>query len=355
MQGVAFLLIGLLGAGGLTEYSRALDAKSLDQATLDAEGYGEKKAFKRDDDGLRITLGPGEPETGWKTPPQLRIGGDFTISANLVVRTLPKPAQEDGAAVGLAIAFQDVNQPDVTLVRLREPNGSEVYRSIERAGQNPSQPQFPMPFQQPGGKPAKPPRRTFPAAGDSVRLELQREGSVIRFQVLDGVTGRPRYLGQVSPPGTNDVAALKLFVSNRNGAEAVNVLLRDLTVHAARITGLGTSVRTVYGAVVYGEPTSIEDGALVVGGPPKSPAPAAPKPPEGKPAAAPAGGPAPGSGKTAETKADESPKAAQEKAAAPEVPMAKDVFRSKVGGDAKTSADRAPDAPKSGGDGPARA
>ena len=43
MQAVAILLIGLLGAGGLTEYARSLGAKALDQATLDAEGYGEKK------------------------------------------------------------------------------------------------------------------------------------------------------------------------------------------------------------------------------------------------------------------------------------------------------------------------
>ena len=91
-----------------------------------------RKAFKREADGLRITLAPGEPETGWKTPPQLRFGGDFTISANFVIKKLPKPAQEDGAAIGMAIAFQDPNQPDVTLVRVLEPNGSDVYRSIEK-------------------------------------------------------------------------------------------------------------------------------------------------------------------------------------------------------------------------------
>ncbi len=125
-------LPGLAPAG---DYSRSLAAERLDQATLDAEGYGEKKALKREADGLRITLAPGEKETGWKTPQQIRFGGDFTITANLVIKKLPKPAQEDGAAVGLAIAFQDINQPDVTLVRLREPNGSDVYRSIEKERQ----------------------------------------------------------------------------------------------------------------------------------------------------------------------------------------------------------------------------
>ena len=67
--------------------------------------------------------------------------------------------------------------------------------------------------------------------------------------------------------------AVKLFATNRNGAEAVNVLFRDLTIRADRINGLGTSVRTVYDEVVYADPTSIEKGLLVVGGPPKPPAP----------------------------------------------------------------------------------
>ena len=101
MYGVTLLLIGLANVGA-ADYSRPLDARKLDQATLDVEGYGEKKAFKREDDGLRITLAPGEKETGWKTPQALRIGGDFTITADLVVGKLPKPAQEDGAAIGVA-------------------------------------------------------------------------------------------------------------------------------------------------------------------------------------------------------------------------------------------------------------
>ena len=67
MIGTSLLLIGILGIGP-NEYLRPLNAKKLDQPTLDAEGYGEKKAFKREDDGLRITLAPGEKETGWKTP-----------------------------------------------------------------------------------------------------------------------------------------------------------------------------------------------------------------------------------------------------------------------------------------------
>jgi len=281
MQGATLLLIGLLAAGGPNEYARSLDAKSLDQATLDTEGYGEKKAFKREDDGLRITLAPGETETGWKTPQQLKIGGNFTITANVLIKTLPKPAQEDGAAVGLAIAFQDITQPDLTLARVREPKGAEVYRSIDKGGANPmmmpGQPVPMMMFAQPGAPPPKPPRRTAPAAGDAIRLEIQREGNNIRLQVQDAVNGQSRYLGQL-PLGANDVAAIKLFVANRNGAEPVNVLLRDLSIHADRITGLGTNVRTVFGTVVYAEPTSIENGVLIVGGQPKAPPPETPKP-----------------------------------------------------------------------------
>ena len=279
MQIVALMMIALASTGA-TEYSRSLAAKKLDQATLDQEGFGEKKAFKREDDGLRVTLAPGDKETGWKTPQAMRFGGDFTITANLVIKKLPKPAQEDGAAIGLALAFQNIDQPDATLVRLVEPSGAEVYRSIEGAANNPMMMQQQQMQQQrmmmmgmmpqPNAKPVKPPRHTFPAQGETVRLEIERAGSTVRYQIVDGAGDLPRYVGQVTVQ-PNDVAAVKLFVSNRNGAEAINVLLRDITIRAERITGLGTAVRTVFGEMVYADPTAIEKGVLVVGGPPKAP------------------------------------------------------------------------------------
>src|SRR4051812_47764145 len=198
MHGAALLLIGLLGVGQVHEYVRGLDAKSLDQPSFDAETYGVKKSVVREADGLRIKLEAGTEETGWKTPPQLRIGGDFTIIANLTIKKFPKPALEDGAAVGLAIAQGDINQPDLTLVRLREPGGADVFRAIDRGANNPGQPMGPggpvimrqMPGQ-PNPKGAKPIRRVFPAAGDVVRLELRREKDIIRFQVLDAKMDRP--------------------------------------------------------------------------------------------------------------------------------------------------------------------
>ena len=95
MHRVVLLWVSLF-VGDVHDYSRPLDARKLDQATLDAEAYGEKKVIKRENDGLRVILAPGEAETGWKTPQALRIGGDFTITANFVIRKLPKPAQEDG-------------------------------------------------------------------------------------------------------------------------------------------------------------------------------------------------------------------------------------------------------------------
>jgi len=92
MLGVVIMLIALLGGSGQSDYSRSLAAKALDQATLDAEGYGEMKSLKREAGGLRMTLAPGDKETGWKTPQQIRIGGNFRISADLVIKKLPKPA-----------------------------------------------------------------------------------------------------------------------------------------------------------------------------------------------------------------------------------------------------------------------
>jgi NPCBM/NEW2 domain/Protein of unknown function (DUF1583) C domain len=281
----ALLLWASLLVGDVHDYSRPLDAKKLDQATFDAEVYGEKKLIKRENDGLRITLAPGDPETGWKTPQALKIGGDFTITASFVAHKLPKPAQEDGVAVGLSIATQNLDQPDATFVRVTETSGVTVYRSIDKPGNNPQQPQMQMQMQmmmrfggggmQPDGKPPKPPRKTFRASGETFRLELRREGPTVRYHVVDGESGSARYIGQVEL-GTMDIAGVKMFASNRNGAEAVDVVLVDLTVRADRISGLGTEVRTVFGEVIRGEPTAIEDGKLIIGGPPKAPPPAWP-------------------------------------------------------------------------------
>lgn len=300
MQGAALLCLTLLG--GLTEYARSLDSRALDQAAFDAETYGEKKDLKREADGLHLKLAPGDPETGWKTPQNVRFGGNFTITADFVVTTLPKPGQEDGAAVGVAIAYQDINHPDLTLIRLREPSGADVYRAIDKASANPGQPPMmmvnngmgmvmvggPMNPMGPGNKPPKPPRHTFPAAGTTFRLELKREGQVIRYQALDAKTGQPRYLGQLLSQGPMDVAAIKLFATNRNGAEPIDVVLKSLTVHADRVTGLGTVIRTIRGHLVYGDPTGIEDGKLLVGAPGNQP-PGAPPPGAMPPGAVPPG------------------------------------------------------------------
>ena len=185
MHIATLVLMSLLG-GGITEYSRALDAKALDQAALDAEGYGETKTFKREADGLRITLPAGDKETGWKTPQNLRVGGDFTITANVVIHKLPKPAQEDGAAFGIALASQNIDAPETTFVREIEPNGSDVYRSIEGGANNPNammmqQQQQMMMMRRgmfmmgggPGAAPPKPPRKTSPASGDVLKVEIR--------------------------------------------------------------------------------------------------------------------------------------------------------------------------------------
>lgn len=307
MLGAAIVCLGL-GAVGAGDYVRPLGAKALDQAALDAEGFGEKTSLKREDDGLHVTLAPGGPEAGWKTPQALRVGGDFTISATVVVRKLPKPGQDDGAAVGLAVATQNIDQPDATLVREIEANGADIYRPIDKGGAgNPmmAQQQQMMMFDPfgngPMGKPPKPPRHTFPARGTTVHLELRREGPTLHYQVRDDLDAKPRELGHVAL-GPGDLAGVKLFGSNRSGTEAVDVVFRELTIHADRISGLGTAVRSVYGTVVHGDPTAIEGTTLVVGGPP-------PTPPAPANATAPGPKPAPADPKAATKPAAETTKA----------------------------------------------
>ncbi|MDB5351951.1 MAG: putative carbohydrate binding protein [Planctomycetota bacterium] len=272
MLGTAILWIGLVAVGG-GDYLRPFGEKAFDQATLDAESFGDKKALVRDGDGLRVTLKPGDAEAGWKTPVALRIGGDFSVSATIVIRKLPKPAQEDGAAIGLALATQMIDQPEATLLRELEPDGKDVYRPIDKVPANAPQMmnQQPMMMNRFGGqgpvKPEKQVRHTFPARGQTVRLEMRRQGQTLRYQVFDEMAAQPREIGQGNI-GPGDVAGVKLFASNRNGAEPIDVLFRDLTIHADRLSGLGTAVRTIQGTVIHGDPTALDAGTLVVGGPP---------------------------------------------------------------------------------------
>jgi hypothetical protein len=300
MHCLIFLCVGFWAAD-VAEYSRSLSSKKLDQPTLEAESYGKKEAFERTERGLRIKVSPGDPESGWKTPQVLRIGGDFTITANIVLGKLPKPAQDDGGAVGIAIATQSIDQPDATLLRLVEMDGREVYRTINQV-KNVGQDQQAMMLQQqrvamaamagvqPGGKPPKPPRPTFPAKGEALRFELRRTGSTVEYQVLDAESNELRYLGQVAV-GAGDLVGVKLFASNRNGADAFEVVLGDLLIRSARIGGLGTEVRSSFGEVIYGDPNAVDAGTLVVGEAPAAPANAAPNAGSQAPSAAPAAGP----------------------------------------------------------------
>ena len=305
MLGAAILWVGFGAVGaGAGDYLRPFASKMFEQTTLDAEGFGDKKGLIREDDGLKVMIAPGEAEAGWKTPPMLRIGGDCTISASMTIRKLPKPGGEDGAAIGLAVATQNLDQPDATLLRQIEPDGKDVYRFVDKgdAGNpqqmmmggrgmmfNPFGPQLP-------GNNVKPVRHTFPARGMKIRLEVVRQGSTLRYQVFDEMAGQPREIGQYTI-GPGDIAGVKLFTSNRNGAEAVEVLLQNLTIHAERIIGLGTAVRSIYGTVDHGDPTGLEAGNLVVGGPPPTPPPG-PTPPLG-----PKPGPVPPPGEAVATKA----------------------------------------------------
>ena len=305
---IVWIGLGVVGSG-LGDFLRPFGSRDFDQVTFDAESFGDKKALSRAEDGLKVVLAPGAAEVGWKTPQALRIGGDCAVSASLSILKLPKPGGEDGVAIGLAVATQNVDQPEATLLRQVEPDGKPIFRSVDKGG-NAGQgqmvrmmPGMVMPFGfGPPGKPAQPERRTFPAQGTNIRLEIRRQGSTLRYQVFDEVASEPREIGHFEI-GSGDIAGVKLFVSNRNGAEAVEVLLRDITIHADRLSGLGTAVRTIFGTVLHGDPTKLDGGTLRIGGtPPQQPpstepkpqpttmsaAPASPTPPAVPPAAAPA-------------------------------------------------------------------
>ncbi|WP_169977229.1 NPCBM/NEW2 domain-containing protein [Tautonia rosea] len=254
-------------AGPFDDYSRSFDTEAIALEPLASERYGKEDAFLFESEGLRLRVNAKDEETGWKSPSNLRIVGNATIQVEMEVRSLPTPTQEDGVAVGLSVATQTLDQPDATLVRVTEPDGSIRYRVVNQprnAPRQPSQMRMIAPGNNPAARDAKPPRPTFPAEGDSFRLIVQRDGSTLSYRVLDAASESPRDLGQM-PLGNGDLIGLKVFALNRNGAESVDVLIKSVTVHADQLRGLGTAVRTIHGQVVYGEPIGLEDGSLQVG------------------------------------------------------------------------------------------
>ena len=186
----------------------------------------------------------------------------------LVIRKLPKPP-EDGAAIGIAVATQNIDQPDATLLRELEPDGKDVYRPIDKGSAGPQMMNPRMmnrrmfnPFGNPA--PCRPSRSVTPSrAGQAIRLEFRRQGQSLHFR---SSTKWPKshVRSARSTPWPGRHRGGELFVANRNGAEPVDVLFRDLVVHADRVTGLGTTVRTIQGTDLHGEPTALEGGVLVV-------------------------------------------------------------------------------------------
>ncbi|MEW4570087.1 NPCBM/NEW2 domain-containing protein [Tautonia sp. JC769] len=268
------LLIGGAGliASPVDDYSRSFDPEAMTPETLASERYGQEDAVTPGPEGLRIQLDSGAAESGWKTPQTLRIGGNATISVEIEARSLPTPEQEDGVAVGLAIATQDLDQPDATLVRVVEPDGSARYRVVNQPRNQPRQPNSMRMVARPnvpGAPNPSPPRPTFPAEGDSFRLILRRDGSTLHYRAVDAASETPRDLGQMTL-GTADLIGLKAFALNRNGSASVDILIKSVTIHADQLRGLGTSVRTIDGQVVYGEPLGLDGNSLVLGPPNRS-------------------------------------------------------------------------------------
>lgn len=264
----AILVTGAgLIAGPFDDYSRSFEGDAIAQETLASERYGLEEAVTIEPEGLRLRLKPGTEETGWKSPTTLRIGGNAIIRVEIVLQSLPTPGQEDGVAVGISVASQSLDQPDATLVRVTEPDGSARYRLVNQPRnlpQQPSQMRMVAPGINPAARDAKPPRPTYPAEGKTFSLMLQRDGSTLRYRVLDAASDTPRDLGQMTL-GTSDLIGVKVFALNRNGAEDVDVMIKSVTLHADQLRGLGTAVRTIDGQVVYGEPIGLEDGSLLVG------------------------------------------------------------------------------------------
>ena len=160
-------------------------------------------------------------------------------------------------------------------------DGSTVYRTIDKpVVDQPNQNQMQMVNQFTGemiepGKPGPSPpgRRSGPEA-NGFKLSCGARGP--SFDIPSS-TRNPSSTAATPPDrsswGANDIAGVKLFASNRNGGDAIEVILLRLSIRADRVTGLGTEIRTVFGEPVHGEPTSIEDGKLIVGGQPKQPPP----------------------------------------------------------------------------------
>lgn len=238
------------------EFKVDLRAKKLDSRFV--ESGKDNGTIEPSSEGLRLKLNGGamqRTELGLTLP--VRLCGDFEVTIGYDDLGIGDEPPGRGAGVAFAVSAAG-SQAGETIRAVTQRLWNEAQQRnwvtekiVEHSGS----------MQQT--------EQTSPAnAAKFVKVRLARSGSDLRVLIDESnelAGGGFREVGKVDF-STNDVTELKLFVHNGNQRAHVKVRLLDLTVKASKLGGAGPVVKTIHNESLPGQPSSIEDGALVLAG-----------------------------------------------------------------------------------------
>ncbi|MCA9014771.1 MAG: DUF1583 domain-containing protein [Planctomycetaceae bacterium] len=190
--------------------------EQFDNELLVPLGRGTVRLLEPRSSGLFFNLPAGYQLTAVGISPRFQIQGDFEIIASYEVSAWKTPDAGYGMGPGLYLKMHDEKESAVSIGRLLRPKQKHVFNATLSTTEDAKR---------------KHDVKLFDAQADSGKLKLVREGSLLKFSVMEGADGTFRELREVEL-GTADVDLLRLGAQQSDIKTPVQVLWKDLSIKA---------------------------------------------------------------------------------------------------------------------------
>ncbi|WP_339732206.1 DUF1583 domain-containing protein [uncultured Gimesia sp.] len=191
--------------------------EQFDNELLVPLGRGTVRLLEPQSDGLLFNLPAGYKLTAVGVSLRFQIQGDFEIIASYEVPAWKNPEAGYGMGPGLYLKMHDEKESAVSIGRLLRPKQKHVFNATLSTTEDSKR---------------KHDVKLFDAKTNSGKLKLVREGSLLKYSVMDGPDGTFRELREVEL-GTADVDLLRLGAQQSDVKTPVQVLWKDLFIKAA--------------------------------------------------------------------------------------------------------------------------
>jgi hypothetical protein len=230
---VGTVLVYLLAAGGAgalaEQFEFGFQQEVRDHPALRLSGPNAQQVARADGRGLRIALPTDRSDlNGVGVDTRFRVGGDFEITLEYEIVSLPKEAPAEGCGVALLLKFEKPSTGRAMLTRLRK-GAAEVFGASRIVPGK-------------GGK-DRYQTQNVPATGLRGKLRLARSGSTLKYLVAEG-PDEFREIHSVDV-GTEDVTELRAQVRTGHKPASADVRLVHWSIHADSLPDRPTIKPTV--------------------------------------------------------------------------------------------------------------